>query len=239
MSRKVIPIALTSLGDDRNWNIVDEDFQSISEQGRIKLTPAAKTSIRRYLFAHLTLANQLASAPRLEEVSKTLQTLQSQAEALAETLHRLTSSVDAVAQHASTSLTSACFTAGTLKELEERLLVFQKVIPIAVEYSYTRPHFESSNGRQPRPHLQELIWQLATVYEKSGGRASASNSPNSRMPDGTTGGRNTPFIRFVFSILTHLPTEMRINFAALGDVVNRSLKARPEQRKSGRAKLKS
>ncbi len=226
-SRKVFPIAVAGIGDDNNWNVTDTAFDELARQCRIKLDSKGRDLVRWFLMSHMTIANQLALAPKSNEIFIIMDKLNKHVHSLRDALADLNSGGKPDVQHAWSALVQAGFSDTSSRRLQAELASLLTLIPSARELLAERTSIPVTTGRQPRPHLQDLIWQLAFIFERAGGAVSANYSPNARMPDKKTGGRKSPFIDFVFGLMASMPDSMQDDYGALAEVIHRALEARP------------
>jgi len=225
--RKIPPIAVAGIGDDSNWNVADTAFDELARHCGIELDTESRDLVRWFLMSHVTIANQKALAPKAKEIVKLLDKMTKHAHSLRDVLADLKSGGKPDVQHAWSALAQAGFSDTSSHRLQAELASLLTFIPSARELLADRASIPITTGRQPRPHLQDLIWQVAFIFERAGGAVSANYSPNARMPDKKIGGRKSPFTEFVFGIMASLPASMQEDYGALAEVIHRALEARP------------
>ena len=88
------------------------------------------------------------------------------------------------------------------------------------------PPGSRSGGPPKHPNFEEFVWQLAAIFRHVGGHVSANYSPTLRI-------RWSPFVKFVWAMSLGLPPEIpRPSRRAIGDAVNRALRARKAAEKA-------
>lgn len=220
------PVMATALGDDRNWNLDDTMLDNIDKG--IRLTPDLRAEIRKALFSHLSLANLEMNAPKAKPILTFTKKIQRSVDALIATLRPLDwqTLIDDDENKLDT-LWLTFLREGYSKSDLQNLVANLQLLKAHSEKvdEALRRNVSGGRGRARHPHLEPFIHQLATIYEKAGGTASAAY-------DAYADRRQTPFVIFAFELLGCLPPELHIPINALGEAMKRALKSRVAKRRS-------
>ena len=213
-----------SLGDDRNWDRSDADFEELEKNCKIKIPDWDRKSLKLLLLAYLQTGASQIRAPRSIPIFGCAKKVTRHSIALGK-LVRAVEFDDAI-DTLRVAIARQGFLAIDLLQLRRLLDRLASAVTEAEKVLADRT-FGASGPDDPMA-FRDFVWQLSYIYEKCGGTVSAAYSQNVKLPANRVGARYTPFVRFVEQLISWLPTELHLPAGGLGEVVNRSLRAKPK-----------
>lgn len=202
---------LPSLGDDRIWNMTNEEFNALSDACGVDFSAAARNELSGLLLMHASSANAEMHRLKASEALGRLSDVTKAAKALLKQVRMLRSAPGMTLE---LELAKAGFEQSELTSLQSMLTSLSSASATA------RQELSGSviggPGRAKHPHLEQFVGRLAELYEDAGGTVSTYYSDAMSM-------RSTPFIEFVGTLIDRMPDALKIDRPALGEAVHRAV----------------
>jgi len=202
---------LPALGDDRIWNMSDEEFKAISDACGVKFNATQRNELSQLLLMHASNANAQMHRLKASEALCCLGDVTKASKGLLKQIRILRSAQGMTLE---LELAKAGFHQSELTSLQE-LLAHLSTASSAARQTLSKSTI-GGRGRSKHPNLEQFVGRLAKLYEDAGGTVSTHYSD-------ITGMRSTPFIRFVETLLNRMPDPLKKSQPALGQAVHRAV----------------